>query len=95
MKTIPFNKAYELLADCAAIIWGIAWSDNFVGNPVFTDDKIFLSHKDDDRQIYEVYFRREDNPNVICVGSSIWLQGSDGNEYQITILVPIDLNSIL
>ena len=94
MKQITLAQVYKILTDCSAVIWG----DYFVCYPSLdgvTGDKdnewLFLRSDDDDGQTFSATFIEENNQNVAVEGTSMFLTNNEGDEVQLTVLVPAKL----
>lgn len=91
MKVIPLDKAIKLLEQCSAVIW----DDNFLSYPSVnsedTDESdhtfLFLSANEDGNES-QAEFQDGDNKTVSIVTNSMFLQDTNGNEVQVTLLVP-------
>jgi hypothetical protein len=96
MKTIPLTKAQEILQNSAAII-----VDNDVviygsGDDLNGDDEnefLYLSWSDDMGREYSVKFREGENRSVAVHNSSMFLIDNEGDEVQLTILQPQNLEN--
>lgn len=91
MKTITLKEAYSILEEASAVII----DDNALTYPSISeieenDDNEFfyLSWEDEDGYIYDLVFREKDNKSIQISGSSMFLIDSEGEENQITILAP-------
>lgn len=92
MKTIPLADAFRILENASAVI-----IDNVVTYPTLddltgeADNQFLLLSWDDEGSEFNVKFREGDNTSVILVGSSMLLKDSDGNETQVSILEPANI----
>lgn len=91
MKTITLKEAYSILEEASAVII----DDNTLTYPslfgIEEDDDnefLYLSWEDEDGYIYELFFREKDNKSIQISGSSMFLIDIEGEENQITILAP-------
>jgi hypothetical protein len=92
MKHIPLQEAFDILQDASAII-----IDDTVTFPSLDD----LNGSDDNEFLYIGWeiedadycakFQEGENKMVKVVGSSLFLVDNEGDETQITILVPAKL----
>ena len=93
MKIITLKEAVDVLQNCSAVIW----ADNFLCYPsvnlVGEDNNEFLrlSVVDDEGLEYNAEFIEKANQSVKVEGSSMFLIDSEGDEVQISILVPVTL----
>lgn len=92
-KKITLKTAYQILEDCSAVII----DDDVLIYPSLDDltgegDNQFLRLKWEDEGLeFHLRFEEEDNQEIIISGSSIVLKDTKGDEAQLTILVPKDL----
>lgn len=93
-KTITLQETVKILTDSAAVIW----DDNFLCYPSVADltgedDNEFLRLfvVDDEGLEYEVRFAEGLNRSVAVVSGCMFLTDTEGNEVQISILVPAKL----
>jgi hypothetical protein len=93
MKTITFKEAFRILLDCSAVIW----ADNFLCYPCLNDEETENSNEDmfleleitdAEGQVFSANFYRGDNEEVKIEGGSMFLSDENGEEVQITVLVP-------
>ena len=89
MKTLTLKEAIHILEQCSAIII----DDDIVTYPcVHADESMFLEISwDDGHNSYGVTFHDADNQDITISGSSMFLIDSMGDENQITILHPQNL----
>lgn len=89
MKTITLLAACALLENCSAVIW----DDTYVSYPSIAD----LTGEDENEFLYlsvdnsNVKFAEGENRTIKVVGSSMFLVDTDGDECQITLLNPVNL----
>lgn len=93
MKIITFKDAVHALNECSAVIW----NDNFLCYPELIDDEeeenfLHLFTSDEEGQDYEAFFPTKDNQEVKVDGSSMFLIDNEGDEVQLTLLVPANLS---
>jgi hypothetical protein len=95
MKTISLAAAFTILDDADAIV-----VENFITDIGLSDlngesENLFLalSWRDDDGADYIVKFCEGQNSVVKVNGSDLFLVDCDGDEVQITVLAPIDVES--
>lgn len=88
MKTITLEEAVQILSQCSAVV-----IDNIVTYPCcYPDESMFLELSwEDDHNSYGVTFHDADNQTITISGSSMFLIDSEGDENQITILCPQNL----
>jgi hypothetical protein len=93
VKTISLLAAMEILRDCAAVII----DDNGLCYPsIFEDseDFLFLKYEDEEGSIFHYIFTQTDNREGIKIaGSSMFLIDGEGDEIQITILAPRNIET--
>jgi uncharacterized Fe-S center protein len=91
MKTITLKEAIHILENCSAII-----TDNCVTYPsVYEGEDEFLTISwSDGYDDFSDSFQEADNQTIKIVGSSMFLTDSDGDDYQITILGPQNLEQL-
>lgn len=93
MKTITLQEVYQILEDCS----GIVTEDHVITYPSLAD----LTGEDDNQwlniswidegQDFDIVFIEENNKEIKVSGSSMFLEDEDGDEFQITVLVPQNL----
>jgi len=90
---ISFDKAYKILDNCSAVVWG----EHFLTYPGLHDEEsdtpetdLFLELEtvDSEGLEYKASFFRGANQQVRVEGSSMFLVNDDGDEEQLTILEP-------
>lgn len=96
MKTITLQEAHRILTDCSAVVWEEA--NHFVTYPSLSDltgeddnEFLLLSGTDDEGYEYQARFMEGVNRNVRVEGSSMFLVDDNGDEVQVSILVPVNL----
>lgn len=94
MKTISLKEAYDILENSSAVVI----DDNalmYAGLHDLEDDDsnvfLTLSYTDDEGLIFEYNFAEGDNQEIKVLGSSMFLEDIDGEECQLTILCPQNL----
>lgn len=93
MKKITLKEAYAILENASAVIV----DTGFVTYPSLyeltdSDENEFLFLKWDDEGLeFSVKFEEQSNQEVAISGYSMFLVDSDGDEMQLTILVPLNL----
>lgn len=94
MKKITIQKAHQILTDCSALII----DDNTLVYPSLADlegsddnEFLYLSWTDEEGRDYSVKFSEGQNKEVTISGSSMFLVDNEGEEAQITILAPQNL----
>jgi hypothetical protein len=95
MKTITLQEAYTLIENASAIIF----DDNALMYPSLGDltghscnEWLYLEWEEDDN-IYKITFIEE--PEIKFDGTSIYMCDSNGDECELTLLVPMDRNSFI
>jgi hypothetical protein len=95
---IPFEKTFSLLNDCSAVII----DDNALVYPSLDheakegeDEFLHLSCDGKGFEVREHYFNKEDNETVEVVGTSVFLKDTDGEEIQLTLLFPQNLEKMV
>ena len=98
MRTISFEKMFEILNDCV----GMVWDDNYLSYVSINNDpkaieegEAFLTLEctdDKSLELVSVQFRKKDNLQVTVVGHSIWLKATDGEDCQLVPLFSKDLS---
>lgn len=89
MKQLALKETFAILEDCEAIVV----DDNILVYPSLTPlngdaDNIFMFLEWEAEGLgYEANFKDGSNRNAKVQGSSIYLNDTDGNENQITILM--------
>ena len=93
MKTISLQQAHKILTDCSAVVWED--NNHFVTYPSLSgitgeDDNqfLYLSGTDEDGYEYSAYFEEGNNKQVRVEGASMFLTDNEGEEVQLSILVP-------
>lgn len=90
-KDLPFDKAFEILKNCRAIT-----IDNFVVEPQVNDaeDMPFLELEwyDNIGQVYEISFDSVDNDIVEIDGDIMYLENTNGDIDEISILIKQNLS---
>ena len=91
--TINWNQANRILENSSAIVFEdtVTYFNN-----ISTDDDTIeflpeVEEDDSDRFI----FNESDNKEIKCIGSDMWLKEENGEEYQITILAPTQINTLI
>lgn len=102
MRTISFERMYEILNDCAAVIWGDMkmvvypsyWmpEDKSVCHDSSNDNFLHLEGTDEDFNEFEVDFKEKDNEVVKVEGNHFFLIDTKGNEVEIRPLFSKDLS---
>ena len=101
MKTITLQQAYKILTDCS----GVIVEDNII-NPKLGDgmgggleddpNHLFMALDwEESGLMFEQCFLEGQNQEVNVVGSSMFLINELGDEVQLTILSPLDLEKAL
>jgi hypothetical protein len=92
-KQINLQEAYNILENSA----GVIVDDNVLIYPSLSDitnepnnEFLYLSWNEDGED-FEVSFLEKDNNEVTISGCSIFLNDTEGNENQITVLAPQQL----
>jgi len=94
MKEITLKEAYQILEDCSAV----TIDDNALVYPGLNEltgdpQEEFLSlNWEEEGEEYGVHFLEGQNQNCTVSGCSLFLIDSEGEENQITILVPKQLS---
>ena len=93
MKTIPLDKAFELLCNCTAVIV----DDNTVAFPNVAD----LNGESDNQFLYigwslsgvsfNLKFNEACNREVRTIGNTMYLIDDEGDEYELILLIPQQL----
>jgi len=93
MKTISLIEVVKILEDASAIIIGDTVTYPAAADLTSEPDNQFLyiSWVGDEGEDYAVKFEEGPNQNVKIVGSSVFLIDDEGEECQITILEPKNL----
>jgi hypothetical protein len=93
MKTITLEEAFDILAECSAIV-----HDNVVSYPGLADlsgeddnEFLYISWENDEHLNYAIRFTEGPNRSIKVSGSSMFLVDHEGDETQITILEPKEL----
>lgn len=96
MKTIPLTQAFKILEDCSAVVT----EDHVVIYPALSEltgeadnEFLYLTWQDDTGLEFNANFIEENNQEIKVVGSSMFLKDEAGNEFQITVLVPQNLET--
>lgn len=91
MKTISLQKAHSILEYCSAIII----EDYVLVYPSLSDltgeddnQWLYISWSDDKGREFDVEFIEENNKDITISGSTLFLKDNEGEEFQVTILVP-------
>lgn len=93
MKIITLKEAFDILEDCA----GVITEDHVITYPNLDslngegDNEWMRLSWDSDGLEFDTSFIEEDNQNVRVVGSSMFLKDEEGDEFQLTILTPQNL----
>lgn len=94
MKTITLEKAFDILEECSAIV-----HDNVVSYPGLADlsgeddnEFLYMSWENDEHLNYAIRFTEGSNRSIKVSGSSMFLVDHEGDETQITILEPKQLD---
>lgn len=94
MKKITLVEAYDILANCSAVVI----DDDILIYPELADNIIndeaqeFMNLAwDIEGLTYEAHYEEGDNAEVEVVGCSMFLKNTDGDIDQITILEPKNL----
>jgi hypothetical protein len=95
MKVITLEQAKRILEDSAAVMV----DDNALVYPSICDltedgdnEWMYLQWADEKGYEYNVKFVQENNKEITVVGGSMFLQDSEGEQCQLTILVPAKLD---
>jgi hypothetical protein len=98
MNKITLAQAYHILQTASAVIWG----DHFLCYPSLSeltgeDDNefLFLSINDSEGLEFSARFAEGNNKEACFMGTSLFLQDTEGDEVQITILSPVDVLGLL
>jgi hypothetical protein len=93
MKTITLEEAYDILEECSAVI-----VDSAVSYPGLADlsgddynEFLYINWQDDEYLNYAIRFTEGENRSIKVSGSSMFLVDHEGDETQITILEPKQL----
>ena len=93
MKTITLSQAHKILEDCSAVIT----EDHVLLYPALSDltgdpenEFMYLSYEDEGLAYY-VKFAEFENKSIEVWGSSMFLHKTEGDIFQITVLVPQNL----
>jgi hypothetical protein len=97
MKTITLAEAHQILTNSAAVVWG----DYFLSYISMTDltgeddnEFAYLLSTTDDGEEYCEKFNEGANREVKVSDGSMFLINNDGEETQITVLVPDRLEKL-
>lgn len=95
MKTITLQAAFAILESASAVI-----VDNVVTYPSLdaitgeADNQFMnLSWTDEEARDFAMHFSEGKNQAVRVAGCALWMVDDDGDETQITILVPANLEA--
>lgn len=95
MKKINLNQAHQILSNASAILIDDADHAIFPAiAPLEESDEnefLYLGWENDDGLAYDVKFAEGENQEVKVSGSSMFLIDTEGDECQITILQPANL----
>ena len=83
MKTIPLEKAFEIIADADAIITdqGVVIYPSLDELKGCDDSEfMYLAWDDDDLNFHSLHFNEGDNQEVKIVGTSMFLYDTDAND---------------
>ena len=94
MKTITLDEAHQILEECSAVVI----DDGVLVYPRLSDlehsylnEFLYLGWDDDQGLSYSIKFEEGENLSVKVSGSSMFLVDTKGDECQITILEPKQL----
>ncbi len=96
MKTITLEKAFKILESCSALLIEDSQLVHVNLSPLTKEpdnEWLFLSwcNPEDFYEDNYLRFLQEGNEQISVCGSSMFLTDSEGDEIQITVLVPADL----
>jgi hypothetical protein len=93
MKTITLKQAYQILENSSAVIVDDAVVYPSLYELTGEDDNefLFLSWEDGDYHEFNLQFLEANNGEVKVSGSSLFLYDHEGEETQLTILAPQNL----
>lgn len=95
MKLITLEEAARILEGCSAVVadeHAVLYPG--MGDLTGEDDNewMYLQWTDEEGLEYNVKFIEQNNREVTVVGGSMFLQDSEGEQCQLTILVPAKLD---
>lgn len=96
MKTITLNQAFNILQNCAAVVTethNVTYPnlDKLTGEE---ENEFMALSWEEDGLDYGVIFKEGNNQTVKVSGSSMFLEDNEGEEVQLTILVPQNLENL-
>ena len=97
MRTISFEKMFEILNDCAAVVWGdmqmVVYPSYWVPEEEGGEGQfLHLEGTDSDFNEYEANFKAKDNETVQVHGNRFFLIDTKGNKVEIRPLFSKDLS---
>ncbi len=94
MKTITLQEAHSILENCS----GVINEEHVITYPNLADltgdddnEWLYIFWNDDKGQDYRVKCVEENNKEIKVSGSSMFLIDNEGDDFQLTVLVPQDL----
>lgn len=93
MKTITLKQAEKLLHSCSGVItsYTIVYPDVFGVEDDPENMWLQLKWTDDELYDYEAEFYEKDNQEIRFEGSCLFLKDSEGEEVEVSLLVPMKI----